>query len=71
MKYTRLVLSFFIFTFALTMGKFAGADEVKCPLCGAKLAGNENTDYQITFTECFHRRGLHYNLTWGHIPLAL
>jgi hypothetical protein len=51
MKYARLFLFFFIFTFALTMGKFAGADEVKCPLCGAKLEGNENTDYQITFTD--------------------
>ena len=51
MKYTRFILFFLVFAFAVTTAEFAGADEVKCPLCGAPLEGNENTDYQITFTD--------------------
>ena len=51
MKYTRLILILLVFAFAVTTAEFAGADEVKCSLCGAPLEGNENTDYQINFTD--------------------
>lgn len=51
MKHLRLVLVVLtIFAFTLAMAGFAIAAK-KCPVCGMKLEGNENTSYEITFTD--------------------
>jgi len=38
-----------VFLFAMAGMSFAAGD--KCPTCGMNLAGNENTAYEITFTD--------------------
>lgn len=51
MKRLRLVLLVsLVFAFTLAMAGFASAAE-KCPICGMKIEGNENTIYEITFTD--------------------
>ncbi|MBI5188797.1 MAG: nitrous oxide reductase accessory protein NosL [Nitrospirae bacterium] len=42
-----LIVSF-VFAFTLTMTGFVIAAEEKCPFCGMKMEGNENTAYEIT-----------------------
>lgn len=52
MRYLKIFLVFsMVFAFTLAMVGFAAAAEEKCPLCGMKLAGNENTAYVITTTD--------------------
>lgn len=52
MKRLRLALLVsLVFVFVLGMTGLAGAVETKCPLCGMKIEGNENTAYEITFAD--------------------
>ena len=39
------------FLLLLAMGAYAAEMAAKCPLCGMNNAGNENTAYEITFTD--------------------
>lgn len=52
MKKNRVVLfSFLFFALILTVAAYAMEMVEKCSLCGMNLAGNENTAYEITFTD--------------------
>src|SRR3989304_6452086 len=46
-----LLLLSIIFAFTSIMVGFVTAAEEKCPLCGMKMEGNENTAYEITTTD--------------------
>lgn len=52
MKRLKLVLVIsMVLAVALLMFGTTGADEGKCPFCGMKIEGNENTAYEITFND--------------------
>lgn len=49
--FKSILLIFLMFVFTVAISGLAIAAEEKCPLCGMKMEGNENTAYEITFTD--------------------